>query len=500
MPSLRDEMEKKIMEILPPDAKFSRMDFEGPNVIIYVMNPKYVMEHSEYIKILAKELKKYIIIRGDPKVRIKDADALKKVITDVITKTVGLNVIDDVVIDEPTGEVYIYLRKPVREKSKLEKEILAETGWKPWIIPTALEMGKDLPRSDIETVKQIQIATAKERLDFLKKLGMRIHREPIYRDARITITGLGAQMEVGRSAILVRTRESTILLDCGVKPSSSGDEAPLIEDLDLDTLDAVVISHAHMDHIGFVPYLFKYGYKGPVYMTEPTKYLMEVLLTDYIELAESEGRVPPYSRQDLAQAIYHTLTLDYADHPTDISPDTKLMLYDAGHEVGSAVIHLHIGNGLYNIVYTGDMKYGPTRLLNPAHNKFKRAELLIMESTYGGKEDAQLPRQESEQRLVELVRHTVEHNGKVLIPVFSTGRAQEILLVLNETINNGQLPRIPIYVDGMVLETLNVHLMFPDYLNKTLREMIYDGLNPFLSEYVKPIERARDPEKRKEQV
>ena len=500
MPSLKDEMEKKIMEILPSEAKFSRVDFEGPNVIIYVMNPRYVMEHSEYIKTLAKELKKYIIIRGDPKVRIKEVDKLKRVITDMVTKSVGSNVIDDIVVDEPTGEVYVYLKKPVRERSKLEKEILAETGWKPWIIATALEMGAGLPRSDIDAVKQIQLATAKDRLEFLKRLGMRIHREPIYRDARITVTGLGAQMEVGRSAILVRTKESSILLDCGVKPSSSGDEAPLIDDLDIDALDAVVITHAHMDHIGYVPYLFKYGYKGPVYMTEPTKYLMEVLLTDYIEQAESEGRVPPYSRQDLAQALYHTITLNYADHPTDISPDTKLMLFDAGHEVGSAVVHLHIGNGLYNIIYTGDMKYGPTRLLNSAHNKFKRAELLIMESTYGGKEDIQPPRQESEQKLVELVGHTIEHDGKVLIPVFSTGRAQEILLVLNEAINNKQLPKVPIYVDGMVLETLNVHLMFPDYLNRTLRELIYDGVNPFLSEYVKPIERARDPEKRKVQV
>ncbi|ADY02479.1 beta-lactamase domain protein [Vulcanisaeta moutnovskia 768-28] len=500
MASLKEEMEKKIMEILPPEAKFSRVDFEGPNVIIYVMNPSYVMEHSEYIKTLAKELKKYIIIRGDPKVRIREVDKLKRVITDMVTKSVGSNIIDDIVVDEPTGEVYVYLKKPVRERSKLEKEILAETGWKPWIIATALEMGAGLPRSDIDAVKQIQLATAKDRLEFLRRLGMRIHREPVYKDARITVTGLGAQMEVGRSAILIRTKESSILLDCGVKPSSSGDEAPLLDELDLDTLDAIVITHAHMDHIGFVPYLFKYGYKGPVYMTEPTKYLMEVLLTDYIEQAESEGRVPPYSRQDLAQALYHTITLNYADHPTDISPDTKLMLFDAGHEVGSAVVHLHIGNGLYNIIYTGDMKYGPTRLLNPAHNKFKRAELLIMESTYGGKEDIQPPRQESEQKLVELVKHTVEHDGKVLIPVFSTGRAQEILLVLNEAINNKQLSKVPIYVDGMVLETLNVHLMFPDYLNRTLRELIYDGVNPFLSEYVKPIERARDPEKRKEQV
>ncbi len=115
MASLKEEMEKKIMEILPPEAKFSKVDFEGPNVIIYVMNPRYVMEHSEYIKTLAKELKKYIIIRGgDPKVRIKEVDRLKRVITDMVTKSVGSNIIDDIVVDELTGEVYVYLKKPVR--------------------------------------------------------------------------------------------------------------------------------------------------------------------------------------------------------------------------------------------------------------------------------------------------------------------------------------------------------------------------------------------------
>jgi len=329
---------------------------------------------------------------------------------------------------------------------------------------------------------------------------MKIHREPIYKDSRVTVTGLGAQMEVGRSALLVRTKESTVLMDCGLKPSSSGDDAPLLDELDIDSVDAVTVSHAHMDHIGYIPFLYKYGYKGPVYMTEPTKYLMEILLNDYIEQMEMEGKVPPYSRQDLTTALYHTITLEYADHPTDISPDIKLMFYDAGHEVGSAVTHLHIGNGLYNIVYTGDFKYGPTRLLNPAHNRFKRVELLIMEGTYGGKEDIQPPRHESEKALIDWVNRTVEVGGKVLIPVFSTGRAQEILLVLNEAINNKQIPRLPIYVDGMILETLNVHMMFPDHLNRTLREMIYDGINPFLSEYVKPISRAKEPEKRKEQV
>jgi len=233
-------------------------------------------------------------------------------------------------------------------------------------------------------------------------------------------------------------------------------------------------------------------------MTEPTKYLMEILLSDYIDLSSERG-YSYYGLSELASTLYHAITVDYGD-VTDISPDIKLTLYDAGHEVGSAISHLHIGNGLYNIVYTGDFKYGQSKLLNPAHSVFKRVELLIMESTYGGKDDVQKPREEAETELIQLVNKTLENGGKALIPVFSTGRAQEILLILNEAMQLGKLSKAPIYVDGMVLQTLNVHLMFPDYLNNTVRELIYDGVNPFMSEYVKPVERAKNPEKRQEQV
>jgi Predicted metal-dependent RNase, consists of a metallo-beta-lactamase domain and an RNA-binding KH domain len=130
--------------------------------------------------------------------------------------------------------------------------------------------------------------------------------------------------------------------------------------VDIDKLDAVIISHAHLDHVGFLPYLFKYGYKGPVYMTEPTKYLMEVLLTDYVETAAERGNAP-YAMQDIVTALYHTITIDY-DEVTDVAPDIKLTLYDAGHEIGSAISHLHVGNGLYNVIYTGDFKYGPLQV------------------------------------------------------------------------------------------------------------------------------------------
>jgi len=492
--SLRPDIEEKIIKMLPGEARVTRIEFEGPHVTIYSLNPGYIMSNSDLVKALAKELKKHIIIKGDEKARLPKDEAervIKKVVTD------GGNEIDKIYFNDQLGDVYVYLKRPQLIKG-LEKVILSETGWRPIVIPTALDMSKGLPRDDIDAVNNVETIMGKDRAEFLRSIGLRIHRLPIYRNEYVKVTCLGACFEVGRSALLIETSESRILLDAGVKPSGSLDESPFLDIIDLDNLDAVVISHAHLDHIGMLPYLYKYGYRGPVYMTEPTKYLMEILLSDYIDLSSERG-YSYYGLSELASTLYHAITVDYGD-VTDISPDIKLTLYDAGHEVGSAISHLHIGNGLYNIVYTGDFKYGQSKLLNPAHSVFKRVELLIMESTYGGKDDVQKPREEAETELIQLVNKTLENGGKALIPVFSTGRAQEILLILNEAMQLGKLSKAPIYVDGMVLQTLNVHLMFPDYLNNTVRELIYDGVNPFMSEYVKPVERAKNPEKRQEQV
>ncbi|MFP3238478.1 MAG: beta-CASP ribonuclease aCPSF1 [Caldivirga sp.] len=492
--SLRPDIEEKIIKMLPGEARVTRIEFEGPHVTIYSLNPGYIMSNSDLVKALAKELKKHIIIKGDEKARVPKDEAeriIKKVVAD------GGNEVDKIYFNDQLGDVYIYLKRPQLIKG-LEKVVLSETGWRPIVIPTALDMSKGLPRDDIDAVNNVDMIMGKERAEFLRSIGLRIHRLPIYRNEHVKVTCLGACFEVGRSALLIETSESKVLLDAGVKPGGSLDEAPFLDIIDVDNLDAVVISHAHLDHIGMLPYLYKYGYKGPVYMTKPTKYLMEILLTDYIDLSSERG-YSYYGLSELASTLYHTITVDYGD-VTDISPDIKLTLYDAGHEVGSAISHLHIGNGLYNIVYTGDFKYGQSRLLNPAHSVFKRVELLIMESTYGGKDDVQKPREEAEAELIQLVNKTLENGGKVLIPVFSTGRAQEILLILNEAMQLGKLSKAPIYVDGMVLQTLNVHLMFPDYLNNTVRELIYDGVNPFMSEYVKPVERAKNPEKRQEQI
>ena len=163
----------------------------------------------------------------------------------------------------------------------------------------------------------------------------------------------------------------------------------------------MVLTHAHMDHIGFVPYLFKFGYEGPVYCTPPTRDLAALLLSDYIKLSQGSGGTPLYGEKDIRKMLMHTITRDYGE-VTNITDELKLTYHNAGHILGSATVHLHVGEGMYNIVHTGDMKYGFTRLYDPASHKYPRIDSLFIESTYGGNNDITKNRDEAERELMEV--------------------------------------------------------------------------------------------------
>ena len=482
----RGDLKNIIMTIVrsfPAEAQITRVEFEGPEIAVYVKNPAVIVNNPEIVKKIVKELKKRIVIRTDPEVRKSQHETIE-IIKSLVPPEAGIKDIQkNTQFDEVLGEVIVKAEKVglVYGKSRsIYNKILVETGWRLNVVRA--------PPIESKTVNRVisyMLQQSSYRLDFLRSVGERIHRGVIYENRYVRITALGGFMEVGRSAILVETPESRVLLDVGINPAVVGTYNMYprldVEQLKLDELDAVIVTHAHLDHMGLVPYLFKYGYRGPVYATKPTRDLMVLSQLDLLDIMQRSGKTPPYTQQEVKKMILHTIPLDYGE-VTDIAPDIKLTFYNAGHILGSAIVHLHIGEGLHNIVYTGDFKYGRTRLLDKAHDSFPRVETLIMESTYG--DTVLKSRREAEQELIEHISRTISRGGKVLIPVMAVGRAQEILLVVSDAIRRKWLPKINVYIDGMIDEVTAIHLSYPELLSSQLRERIFRGENPFIDDFI----------------
>lgn len=475
--SVAREVREAIFSNVPPNAEITKIDFEGPKIAIYTRRPQIFLDNdSELIKRIAKTLRKRVIVRGDEKSRLQE-ETSREIISSLIPREAGLK---DLYFNESIGEVEIELLSPEKVDPNILTRIFVETLW----YPRVLRRPPVVSRS-IKEIRDIYRAEVDYRRRFLKELGNNVYRTPLFETDRVRIVSLGAFQEVGRSAVLVQTPESNILLDAGLKPTSGGDELPLFDlpEFDPQNLDAVVITHAHLDHVGALPVLFKYGYKGPVYMTEPTLHLAKLLFEDYIKVAEREGKPQIYSAREIASVILHTYTLSYGE-VTDIAPEIRLTLYRSGHILGSSLIHLHIGEGLVNLIYTGDIKFARTMLLDPAHTKFPRAEILIMETTYGSKSDLLPSEEEAVLELGKIIKETIDKGGITLIPVLAVGRAQEVLLAILNLIRNKLIPPIPIFIEGMIDEVSAVHMTFPEYLSQAVRNQIYNDQNPFTSENI----------------
>lgn len=472
-----------VNETIPVGAVVTNVEFEGPDVVIYSRNPGMLIDDSNLIKNMAKTLRKRIVIRPDPSVLTDEETAIegiKAVVPDEAQVT-------SISFDHTSYEVIIEARKPglvIGKSGATLRDISRKIRWAPRVVRTP-----PIESSTVRGIRETLEREIEDRREILKRIGHRIYRKEDVRSEWVRLTALGGFREVGRSCLLLQTPESKILLDCGVNVASddpniafpylSAPEFKYV--LTSGDLDAVVISHAHLDHSGFVPFLFKYGYDGPVYCTPPTRDLSTLLQLDYLDISQRENRDLPYSRKEIREVVKHTVTLDYKE-VRDIAPDVRLTLHNAGHILGSSIIHLHVGNGLHNIAYTGDLKYDYTRLFEPASTRFPRLETLVIESTYGGYNDRMPPRTESERTLMRIIRDTIDRRGKVLIPVLSVGRAQEIVIALEEYIRNGMFEGVPVWLDGMIWEATAIHTTYPEYLCRRLREQIFhQGHNPFLS-------------------
>lgn len=485
MVGTRQLIVSEILNQVPKEAQVTKIEFEGPEIAVYVKNVNFIVEREDIVKNIAKTIRKRIVVRVDESSRRPEKEVVKYILS-VVPPELKISD-DDIEFDKVLGEVVISTLEPkyfYQNNRALYKKIFIETGWRPKIIRRS-----PLKSKILDAALRYLISESDERLKMLRSVGERIHRDVLFKDQYIRVTALGGFMEVGRSAILVETSESKVLLDLGFNPNAPNPTSaiPRLDVLGIkpEEIDAVVVTHAHLDHCGLVPFLFKYGYEGPVYATEATRDLMVLLQLDLLDISRREGEPLLFDLKHVHKALLHTIPLKY-NEVTDIAPDIRLTLYDAGHILGSAIAHLHIGNGLHNIIYTSDFKYGRTRLLNKANDVFPRVDTLIMESTYGGVD--QPSREEAEARFVEIVKKTIERGGKVLIPTLSVGRAQEVMVIIADAMESGQLPKVPVYIEGMINEVTAIHTAYPELLSKELREKIYAGINPFMYEAFKILQ------------
>jgi len=478
------DITKEIIKNLP-ENKISDVNFEGANIVLYTKDKDFFLNNSGMIKRIVDDIKKRVELRPDPSITMEMEEA-EKIIRSLIPEEAG---IDQVIFDPQRSRVIIEAEKPglaIGKQGATLRDIRTQTLWVPLI------RRKPAIRSKlIENIRAVLYQHSDYRRKFLDKVGHRIYdgwrREK--KNEWIRLTYLGSGRQVGRSCIFLQTPESRVLLDCGINVASADKPYPYLDapEFDINELDAVILSHAHIDHCGFIPYLFKFGYKGPVYCTEPTRDVSALLMLDYIKIQRAEGQEPIYSSEDIKEMVKHTTTLEY-DEVSDITPDVRITLYNAGHILGSAMVHLHIGNGLHNILYSGDQKYGKTLLLEPAVTMFPRLETLMLEATYGGKENIMPHRQETDEELMNIIKETIARNGKVLIPTLGVGRAQEVMLAIEAMVREGRMEPVPVHIDGMVWDVTAIHTAYPEYLNNSIRKLIFHkDQNPFLHEIFKRV-------------
>lgn len=258
----------------------------------------------------------------------------------------------------------------------------------------------------------------------------------------------GASREVGRSCFVVEDNNDRVMLDKGVKLHPESTEYPIDP---VHKIDAVVLSHAHLDHSGDLPHL--YHFDNPLsYMTSPTRELSLMLWKDTMKIAHAEKMIPRFTPEGVEKALKHCFDVDY-NRRLQITDKTVLEFFRAGHIPGAAMSKLELSKG--SLLYTGDFRVEESRLFKGADvSRVGEVDVLITESTYGDREHT--PRKDTEKRFVEAVQDTLDRKGVCVIPSFALGRSAEIADILCEYKINA-----PIYMDGMARQATKLILKYP---------------------------------------
>lgn len=301
------------------------------------------------------------------------------------------------------------------------------------------------------------------------------------------ITPLGSGQEVGRSCHLLQFCDMTIMLDIGVHPGYDGiNGLPFLDQVEPDQIDVLLVTHFHLDHAASLPYLTeRTSFKGRIFMTHPTKAVMRLLLGDYYRLLQMKNAKDEdvlWTDTDLLNCMDKIELVDY--HTTITVGGLSFHALYAGHVLGACMFWIEIGGR--SLLYTGDYSMEDDRHLMAAELPDKKPDVLMVESTYGVQVHAS--RAEREARFTSTVERVVSRGGRCLIPVFALGRAQELLLILDEYWQaNPQLQNIPIwYASKLASRALRVYQTYANMMNARIRSQM-DVSNPFSFSYIQNL-------------
>lgn len=312
---------------------------------------------------------------------------------------------------------------------------------------------------------------------------------------------LGGSNEVGRSCHVLQYKGKTIMLDAGIHPAHQGlGSLPFYDEFDLSTIDILLISHFHLDHAASLPYVMqRTNFKGRVFMTHPTKAIYRWLLNDFVKvtsIGDSFGKDSNgdnlYTDEDLAESFDKIETVDY--HSTMEINGIKFTAFHAGHVLGAAMFQVEIAG--IRVLFTGDYSREIDRHLNSAEVPPQSSDVIIVESTFGTATHE--PRQNRERKLTQLVHSVVGKGGRVLLPVFALGRAQEIMLILDEywqnhkeELGNGQVPIF--YASNLARKCMSVFQTYVNMMNDDIRKKFRDSqTNPFIFKNISYLKNLDD--------
>lgn len=315
----------------------------------------------------------------------------------------------------------------------------------------------------------------------------------------------GAAREVTGSCHILRVNGKSILLDCGMfqgrRAESRVKNARL--PIPIDQIDAIVLSHAHIDHSGRLPLLAREGYHGPIYCTAATRDLCALMLADsaHIQLKDAdfltrhhkEVAEPLYGMRDAMVAVEGMIAMPY-DTPFDVISGVRATFTDAGHILGSASITLECleGNVSQRIVFSGDIGRAGLPIIRDPQSPVGGADIVLLESTYGNREHS--PVESVREMLAGIIRQTAARGGKVLIPAFAVGRTQEIVYDLHILAREKKIPEIPIYIDSpLAIDTTTVFAMHPEVFDRSedLVQKVQDLFHFPLVRYTRDVSESK---------